>query len=480
MITHSRRVEEPTSRCTVAVVDDDPNLCVLVERWIRTPDTRVEIFGNAEDCLDGLARFMPDCLLLDLGLPGMSGMEALKILRTRHPDLPIVMLTAETGVESVVEAMRLGAYDYLTKPMDKTQLLKTIRNATVHQKMAVRLVQLEREVSGEGVGGMIGESTLMKTVFRQLTRAARTDVTVLIRGESGTGKELVARALHDQSGRSSGPLECVNCAAIPDNLQESELFGHERGAFTGASSRYIGRFERSNGGTLFMDELGDLSLSAQAKVLRAIQEGRFQRVGGTEEIRSDFRLIAATNRDLEGMMRAGEFREDLFFRVAVFELHLPPLRERKVDIPQLIDHFVESFTPAGEAIPTVSPAALGTMMIYDWPGNIRELQNAIQRALVTCEGEIRAQDLPARVRVGEGSSNFHGVVGGHGSTGILPLRSPSGPGPDARRHATLKDLERLAIIQAIDDADGNMSEVSRALGIGRTTLYRKLKAFGLR
>jgi DNA-binding NtrC family response regulator len=486
----------------VALVEDDATIASLVERWLELADFEVEVFPDAESALNGLQNIIPDCLLLDLNLPGMDGMQALEIIGARHPVLPVIVLTADQSVERAVDSMRLGAYDYLTKPLERTQLITTIRNATERQRMTVRLAQLEREAAGAGYADIVGSAPLMRTMFRQLDRVSPSDVTVLIRGESGTGKELVAQAIHESSGRADGPFVALNCAAIPENLQESELFGHERGAFTGATARRVGRFEQANRGTLFLDELGDLASEAQAKLLRAIQERQFQRLGGTQDIRSDFRLVSATHRDLEDLVRVGQFREDLFFRIAVFEIYLPPLRERREDIPLLVERFTQEFWDSRDPAPTLTPSALATVMGYDWPGNVRELQNAVQRGLVTSTGgQIRREDLPPRIAGAGGFSASRSVLG----TGWRPDRAlsqePSGSadvpvGPDSERpedvaslggHAppsdavlTLAEIERLAILEALERTDGNVSEVATQLGIGRTTLYRKLKEYGLR
>jgi DNA-binding NtrC family response regulator len=421
---------------------------------------------------------MPACVLLDLNLPGISGLKVLDYLRARYQRLPVVVMTADDGVDSVIEAMRLGAYDYLVKPLNRTDFLTRVRNAVEREQMAARLASLEREVNSQGYGRILGQSPAMKELYRQVDRVAASDVTVLIRGESGTGKELVAQAIHEAGSRADGPFEAVNCAAIPETLQESELFGHEKGAFTGATSRRIGRFELADTGTLFLDELGDLAPEAQAKLLRATQEKTFSRVGGSAEVSSDFRLVAATHRDLETMVREGSFREDLFFRVAVFELHLPPLRDRREDIPLLADAFLSAELPTPVSI---APDALAAMLAYSWPGNVRELQNAVRRAAVTAEGEIRIEDLPPRVRMGAGGGP---VPGAAGSGDQAASRSGSGGGAPAQVSLSgtlnLRELEREAIQQAVALSQGNLSEAARQLGIARNTLYRKLNDHGLK
>jgi two-component system response regulator HydG len=479
------------------VVDDDVVVHHAFASILDQEGYRVVVHERAEAALAALAEQVPDVLLLDLHLPGMGGLEALRAVLARQPHLPVVMVTAEAGVETVVEAMRLGAYDYLTKPLSQASLLTTVRNAMERRRLQLRLADLERAAVGGGYRGIIGRSQAMRDVFRELDRVAPSDVPVLITGESGTGKELVARALHASGPRAVGPLEVVNCAAIPENLQESELFGHERGAFTGAVNRRVGRFERADGGTLFLDELGDLAPEAQAKLLRAVQERRIQRVGGVEEIATDFRLVAATHRELESMVAAGTFREDLFFRVAVFEVEVPPLRRRRDDIPLLARHFVDRFHRSESPAPVLTPAALELLQRYDWPGNVRELQNAIQRALVTCPGEIRVQDLPVRVREVGVRESARAPSAGDGRPRQPPETAPPGaPGaagpagapPEGARAVDpsppasyrLEDAERAAVLRAVAAAEGNLSEAARLLEIGRTTLYRKLDGWGLR
>jgi DNA-binding NtrC family response regulator len=445
----------------VLVVDDDPTLRMLVSRGLARDGRVVEAVADGEECLAILARSLPETVILDLAMPGIGGMETLKRLRAHHPYLPVIVLTADREVSTAVEATRLGAFDYLVKPIDRTELLTTVKNALERYSMRVRLAQLEREVEGRGYAGIVGQSPPMKELFRQMDRVAASDISILIHGESGTGKELVARALHRSSGRRDGPFVPLNCAAIPETLQESELFGHERGAFTGATARRVGRFEEADGGTLFLDEVAELSLSAQAKLLRVLQDRSFRRLGASGEVRSDFRLIAATHRDLDEQVKAGRFRGDLYFRVAVLELAIPPLRRRQGDIPLLVERFLQDAADEhGRGEVRVSAEALAALEAYPWPGNVRELENAVRRAAVVCEGGVLApRDLPARV-----------LEGGE--------RRPANRADEAPQ--TLEDIERAAILGAIERTGGNLSEVGRQLGIGRTTLYRKLKKYDIR
>jgi DNA-binding NtrC family response regulator len=442
------------------------------------------------------------------------------VIKERHQHLPVIILTADHTVESVVAAMQRGAYDYLVKPIDRTKLVTTVGNAVERYRMSMRLRQLEREVGGEGYANIVGESPAMKELYRQMDRVAASDITILIHGESGTGKELVAHAIYEASGRKSGPFVALNCAAIPETLQESEIFGHEKGAFTGAVARHIGKFEQANGGCLFMDEVAELSLSLQAKLLRAIQEKRFHRVGGSTQVHSDFRLITATHRNLLDMVNRSLFREDLYFRIAVFELEVPPLRERENDVVLLAQRFLERYAStrsrapspsAGRAerdAPGVGPQrtdrrirlsneVIDLLKAYPWPGNVRELENIMQRCLLITKGPlILAEDLPPRLRsrpepkaldveeaapaVTAGPPETEPVV--EAPRAPVPAEKPESPRRASSRLETLdlQELERRAIQQALEETGGNLSHVVRLLGIGRTTLYRKLKTHGLR
>lgn len=448
----------------IYLVDDDEDLRVLVERWLRREGYDVCALADGIECLSALGEEVPEVICLDMNMPGLSGLETLERIREHHPALPVVVLTADDTASTAVQAMKLGAHDYLTKPLDQTKLFTTIKNAIAHGRLSMRVSQLEREVEGRGYPGIAGSSPAMKAVFRQMDRLATSDVTVIIHGESGTGKELVARAIHQSSSRQRGPFVAVNSAAIPENLLESELFGHEKGAFTGAVGRRIGRFEEANRGTMFLDEIGELSPAVQAKLLRVLQERSFQRVGGSAMIRSDFRLITATHRDLSEEVRAGRFREDLFFRLAVFELELPPLRKRKEDIPVLARVFVnQNRETTGGRVSGISASALAVLLKHDWPGNVRELQNVIQRAMVVASGEeIEAEDLPGRLR----------------SSHEPPLETVTGD-TQSETGGTMEDASRRLLLAALVKNEGNASAAMRELKIGRTRFYRMLRKFDL-
>ncbi len=444
---------------------------MLIERWLERDGYHVETAGSAEEALEVLSRSLPDAICLDIELPGMSGLEALELITRHHPKLPVIILTADREVATVVTAMQRGAHDYLAKPVDRTKLATTVRNATELHRLKLRVSTLEREVEGAAsYKGIIGESPAMQSLFRELDRVAPTDVSVLIHGESGTGKELIARAIHDSSARAGGPFVALNCAAVPESLQESEFFGHEKGAFTGALARRLGRFELANGGTLFLDEVGELSASLQAKLLRVLQERTFQRVGGAQDVRSDFRLVTATHRDLSAEVDAGRFRSDLFFRLNVFELELPSLRARPGDIALLVQHFLVEAAPNRSM--SVDAEAMAALEAYAWPGNVRELENAIQRAtVVSRDGVIRIGDLPPRVR--EPSQATPPSSARRSSAPKTPSAKP----PSAAR---MDEVERQALERALAQTKGNVSEAVRILGIGRTTAYRLMKKYGIR
>jgi DNA-binding NtrC family response regulator len=436
---------------TVFVIEDERAVRRALERLLEREGYKVTGAESAEVALAALKDVAPDAVCLDIELPGMSGLDALGRILQIHPEVPVLMLTSESAVEAVVRAMRQGAYDYIAKPYDSTRLLTTLRNA-----MEVRHVP-QRVAAGPAPRTMLGRSAAIEAVYRQIDRVAATDVTVLIRGETGTGKELAAHAIHDAGARAHGPFVALSCAAIPESLQEAEFFGHERGAFTDAVSTRRGRFEQAHKGTLFLDEVGELGPTLQAKLLRALQERAFHRIGGTQEIHSDFRLITATNRDLGREVERGRFRADLYFRLAVFELEVPPLRARDDDVLLLARALIER---SGRAV-TLDASAERALRLYSWPGNVRELENTIQRALVLCkDNRVTAADLPARV-LESGSA----------------VQPASGASPGSR---TMHDAERLALEQALAETEGNVSEAVRRLGIGRTTAYRLMRKHRIR
>jgi len=456
----------------VLAIEDNENVHGLLARALRDGGHRLQVCTSAEEGLVALEASLPDVVLLDLSLPGMSGLDALARISALRPTLPVVMFTADDSVDTVVQAMQLGAYDYLAKPFAPAKLVTTIERAIERNRLAFRITQLEHEVARGRLSGIIGDAPVIHEMLTEIHRVAETDIAVYIHGETGTGKELVAHAIHQASARANGPFVVLNCAAIAEHLQESELFGHEKGAFTGAQSQHKGRFEQADGGTIFLDEVGELSLAAQAKLLRALQERSFHRVGGRHEVRSDFRLIVATHRDLSEETRAGRFREDVYFRVAVFEIIVPPLRARAGDVPLLVQHMLKSLSQErGIGTVAIDQEALDLLSKYDWPGNVRELQNTLQRACVVCrDAVIHVQDLPARVKMSATPAPI-------ARSAMLPPASSGGD--DFAEAHSVDDAERRAIEAALSRTQGNLSEATRQLGIGRTTLYRKLRKYGI-
>jgi len=447
----------------VWVVDDEPAIRELLTVIVSAAGYEAEAFsGGAEvlACADG----PPNAVLLDLMMPEVDGIAVLKELKRRHPTLPILILTAVNEVSRAVEVTKLGAYDYLVKPIDQARLKTTLDRALSHGSLTDEVVRLKSELGDHyDVKNIVGSSAAMRQVYSQIEKVLSSDISIFISGESGTGKELAAKAIHYGSLRSDGPFIDVNCAAIPEGLQESELFGHEKGAFTGALATHPGKFEQATGGTIFLDEVGEMSASAQARLLRVLQERCLQRVGGTKTIELDVRVVSASNRNLEQMVSDGSFRQDLFYRLVVFPIELPPLRDRRDDIPLLVDHFIEKYArDAGKRVKGIEPTAIAALKFHDWPGNVRELENVIHRSLLVADGpEITTDDLPP----GLGSRS--------GDTGV----TASAPISVAM---SLDELEHAAIKKALKRHAGNLSDVARQLGIGRSTLYRKLEQYGLR
>jgi DNA-binding NtrC family response regulator len=455
----------------IAIVDDDPVVRRVMRHWIEGMGLRAVEYNRGHGVLD--AAGFPSVVCLDLGLGDVPGLHVLQHLRARDPDVSVIVVTAAREVDTAVEAMRAGAYDYLVKPLDQERFVQTVRRALERRELLSSVRRLRSELDDRRVlGSIVGRSAPMRELARRVERVLDSDVTVCILGESGTGKELVAQALHGSGRRRRGPFVALNCAAIPHALQESELFGHEKGSFTGASGVHRGRFEQAHGGTLFLDELGEMTASTQAALLRTLQERTIRRVGGSAEIPVDVRIIAATHRDLAAEVKAGRFREDLYFRLVVYPIHLPPLRERRDDIPLLVAHFLRRLREdVGREIARISPEALEALGRHAWPGNVRELQNVVHRAMLACDGEqIELAHLPPDI-----------------AKLVLPSVPPA---PDARAHAApathedepvlpLRELERRAIERAMRVAGGNVARAARMLGIGRATLYRRLAELGL-
>jgi two-component system NtrC family response regulator len=406
-----------------------------------------------------------DLILTDYKMPGKNGLEVLKEAKAVNPEIAVVLVTAHGTEEIAVQAMKEGAFDYVTKPVDLDELEIVVKKALEQKQLVSENRELRRQLAERyHFHEIISGSAEMEEVINTAGRAARSKATVLIQGESGTGKELIARAIHYASSRKDAPFVAVNCAALSENLLESELFGHERGAFTGADAQRKGRFEQADGGTLFIDEVGDISVGAQVKLLRVLQEQQFERVGGNETIQVDVRVIAATNQNLEEMMRQGSFREDLFYRLNVISIPIPPLRERKDDIPPLISHFIHKY--AGEndkEIEEVSKEAMDVLIRYDYPGNVRELGNAIERAVVMARGTLVAsEDLPIHLRSPQSERESSYESRGRSLT------------------ETLEDLERHLITDALAKTDGNQSKAAEELGISERNLRYRIKKYGIK
>jgi two-component system nitrogen regulation response regulator GlnG len=457
------------------VIDDEPNVLYSLRQALARDGLDVETAQTARQGLGQIRANPPDAVILDVRLPDMSGLEAFDRIREVDPQLPVIVITAFAATETAIEAMKRGAFEYLLKPVDLRQLRRVVSQALEVSRHRHGQVDAPEILSKPDE--IVGQSAAMQDVYKAIGRTAPQDVTVLIVGESGTGKELVARSLHQHSRRAQGPFLAINCAAIPEQLLESELFGHEKGAFTGADRLRPGKFEQASGGTLFLDEIGDMSPATQAKVLRLLQEQRFERLGGTTTIASDVRLIAATNQDLEALVADGRFRRDLLYRLNGFTIQLPPLRNRLEDIPDLVQHFVTIFNREhGKSIRSVHPDVLARLQRHDWPGNVRELQSAIRFAVVNSVGEILTTDhLPAHLRDSDPPpSNQPSTVDLVTFVDELLQRG------DSDIYRKVGDLvDRLVIERVLRHVQGNQVHASERLGISRTTLRSRIQMLGI-
>ena len=434
----------------ILVVDDDISHCTILQALLRGWGYRVALANNGLQALEKVREKVFDLVLCDIRMAEMDGIETLKEIKTFNPSIPVLIMTAYSSVDTAVEALKSGALDYLIKPLDFDKLQLTLSEALAH----TRLSESPVTETPAAQFGMVGDSPAMRALLNNITLVAPSDATVLIHGESGTGKELVARALHASSARSRRPLVILNCAALNESLLESELFGHERGAFTGADKRREGRFVEADGGTLFLDEIGDISPLMQVRLLRAIQEREVQRVGSNQTLSVDVRLIAATHRDLAEEVSAGRFRQDLYYRLNVVTIDMPPLRHRREDIPQLARYFLQRYAERNrKAVQGFTPQAMDLLIHYAWPGNIRELENAVERAVVLLTGEyISERELPLAIA----GTPVADVL--HGDDVIQPL----------------VEVEKEAILAALEKTGGNKTEAARQLGITRKTLLAKL------
>ncbi len=447
---------------SILIVDDEPSVRDSLNRWFRDDGFEVGVAEGANDALTRLAERKWDLALLDIRMRGTDGIELQRRIHEIDPELIVIMMTGYASVDTAVTALKNGAYDYITKPLDPDDVAHLVQNALAHRRSQEENERLKEIVTTQAphVSELIGQSAAMQKVLHSIETVAGTDATVLITGESGTGKELVARALHSGGPRRFHPMVVIHCGALTETLLESELFGHEKGAFTGAQYRRKGKFEMAEGGTVFLDEIGDISLKTQTDLLRVLQEREITRVGGHQSIKVDFRCVAATNKDLETLIRDGQFRPDLYYRLNVFRIEIPPLRARRDDIPLLVDHFVRKYAAAmNKKINRVAPEAMALIQDYDWPGNIRELENAVERALVVAhEPELRQEDFAIKPS----------------QTG--PTQQ-AGAGP-AGSSLTLEEVEKAHILRVLEQCNFNQSRAAEMLHIDRVTLHNKLKKYG--
>jgi nitrogen regulation protein NR(I) len=460
----------------VLIVDDEMNIRRVLAAMLKRDGYEVTTAADGEQALAVLQKTPVHVVVTDLVMPRLGGMDLLRRVSADYPDVPVILITAHGSVDSAVSALKAGAFDYITKPFEQEELRKVIAKAA-------RANDLERQNVHEGASDadrppLVGASPAMKTIYDMVARVADSPSTVLISGESGTGKELIAKALHRGSARRDKPLIKVNCAAIPKDLVESELFGYERGAFTGAVGAKPGRFELADGGTLFLDEIGEIPVEIQVKLLRALQESEFERVGGIKTLKVDVRLIAATNRDLKALIAEGRFREDLYYRLAVVPIELPPLRDRREDIPLLVQHFIEKYDRRlGKKVEGIEEDALQILMGYAWPGNIRELENLMERSVLFADGpRIEATALPDALRErGAAPASPIAAVGPLGA-----IAAPSGASMKEIVRQAQAELERELITRALDETNGNVTRAAKRLQISRKSLQVKMKELGLR
>ena len=482
---------------TVLVVDDDPTQRRLLQAAVERAGFACRVAPDGESGLE-MARNPSDgvdVMLLDLIMPGLSGMDVLSKIQEVRPDLPVMVLTASGSIDTVVQAMRAGAIDFFVKPASPERVVVSIRNALQMTDLRGEVKRLKKTASGElSFDDMIASAPSMRQVVRLGQRAASSNIPILIQGESGVGKEVIARCIQGASERSGRPFVTVNCGAIPENLVESILFGHEKGAFTGAVSKSPGKFVEADGGTLFLDEVGELPLDIQVKLLRALQEGEVDAIGSRRPTKVDVRIISATNKDLAQLVEQGYFREDLYYRLNVFPVDMPPLRERKEDIPALTQHLIKRINASeGTKVTGVTPETATLLSAFDWPGNVRQLENMIFRAVVLCEGdELRPQDFPQLASLMDKLPELEPVQAEVPAREVaasmlsMPVEATDGTSMPVRvtdsggELRPLEEVERDLIQYAIDFYAGHMSEVARKLGIGRSTLYRKVREHDLR
>lgn len=458
-------------RPTILVIDDEEDFLANVSGILERCGYEVDTAVTGYEGLQRISLYHYDLVLLDIIMPLINGLETLKRLKKIDRQLPVIVLTGDGRIDTAVEAMKDGAYDYVTKPINWEKLKVIIKNALTIRTLTKEVSRLKNQLRTKyGYQNIIGHSAPMLEIYKALDRIIDSDVTVVIQGESGTGKELLARAIHFNGSRRDRPFIAVNCAAIPESLLESELFGHEKGSFTGAIAKRIGKFEQAHKGTIFLDEIGEMSKATQSKILRVLQEKRFERVGGTQPVSVDVRVISATNKNLEEEVRNGNFREDLFYRISVYPITLPPLRERKADIPELVGYFLEKFNKKlRRKVKSVSDRALEHLINYHWPGNVRELENVMERSILNCSGNtLLPEHLPITLVAYDKRSYGDSMrVDFHRAIAL------------ARDIPSWEEVEREICRLALKLSNSNISVAASRLGIGRTTLYRKLKKYNL-
>ena len=451
----------------ILIVDDEEKIRKVLSRMLEDENYGVKSVENGQKAIAILNSYKPDVIIMDQNMPGINGIEALVTIKEKNPNLTVIIITAHGEVSLAVDAIKKGAYDYLEKPFDNDKLLLLIKRAMDHQRLTVEISDLKRKLTEQkSFESIIGTNEKMKKVIEQAKCAADTDTTVLIQGESGVGKEIIANAIHQTSRRKDGPFITVNCGAIPFSLIESELFGHEKGAFTDAKETKPGKFEQADGGTLFLDELGELPLDAQVKLLRVLEDKKITKVGGIKPIPVNVRILSATNNNLEERVQKGSFRLDLYYRLNIFPIQIPPLRDRKDDIPLFIEYFINVFNcELGLHIKNMSKEAVDRLLNYNWPGNIRDLQNAIQSAMILCrEGTITREHLPMRIK-------GYPVIDG--------TKQVFNSGLDESLKSINSKLEKELIIEALNKCNYNRTETANLLKISRKTLFNKMKQYNL-
>ena len=450
----------------IFIVDDEQSISKLLSFWVKDKwGYEVELFANSESMLKKMS-LKPDLILLDIMLPGLDGIETLRRIKQADENLPVIMLSAQGRIDIAVDSLKYGAYDYFSKPIDQQKLELAIKNAIHNYDLVKELQNLKENVRKEySFDNIITADGKMQDVFRLVSKVLDNDITVLIYGESGTGKELIARAIHYNGKRKDKPFIVVNCASIPRELLESELFGHEKGSFTGAHQRKLGKFELAKDGTIFLDEVGELEMLLQAKLLRVIQQKEFERVGGTELIKTNVRIISATNRDLKNAVEDKQFREDLFYRLNSFPIVIPPLRQRRADILVLTEFFVEEFNKKLQRnVKGFSKKALKLIYEYDWPGNVREMENTIERCMIISDRDhLDVDDLPAHIRAADNSPNIDNQSVMFSDDNIIPFEK----------------IKEKSIRHALQVTGGNIVEAARKLQLGRATIYRLMEKYGI-